>query len=41
MPSTPPKLDFISITVDNGIAILKYNRPEAGNALGGKVFKVR
>ncbi|KAK5056118.1 hypothetical protein LTR84_012671 [Exophiala bonariae] len=39
MSSAPPELKYISTTVDNGIAILKYNRPEAGNALSNGVFK--
>jgi len=38
--STAPQLKNISIRINNGVALLKYNRPAAGNALNKGVFEV-
>lgn len=38
--SSPPNLDTVKIELDNGVALLKFNRPKAGNALNRKAFKV-
>lgn len=35
-----PRLDTVSIQLANGVALLKFNRPRAGNALNRKSFKV-
>lgn len=40
MSPVPPQLGAISIKIDDGVAILKYNRPAAGNALNKAVFEV-
>ena len=38
--SSAPKLDNIEIQTEDGIAILKYNRPKNGNALHTPLLKV-
>ncbi|KAK5942726.1 hypothetical protein PMZ80_005292 [Knufia obscura] len=37
--STPPKLQHVAIETEDGIAIVKYNRPKAGNALNTPTLK--
>ena len=35
----PPKLETVSVSLDGGVAILKYNRPNNANALSPQVMK--
>ena len=37
----PPKLDNVAVNTEEGIAIVKYNRPKSGNALNTPTIKVR
>jgi len=37
--STPPKLQHVAIDTEEGIAIIKYNRPKNGNALNTPTIK--
>lgn len=39
--SNPPKLEHVAINTEEGIAIIKYNRPKSGNALNTPTLKVR
>src|SRR5689334_7409512 len=38
--SSPPKLQHVAIDTEEGIAIIKYNRPKSGNALNTPTLKV-
>lgn len=38
--STLPRLSNLAVSLENGVALLKYNRPDAGNALNTPLFKV-
>jgi peroxisomal 3,2-trans-enoyl-CoA isomerase len=35
-----PRLANLSVSLKNGVALLKYNRPKAGNALNTPLIKV-
>lgn len=37
--STPPKLQHVAIETEEGIAVIKYNRPKNGNALNTPTLK--
>ncbi|KAI1618271.1 ClpP/crotonase-like domain-containing protein [Exophiala viscosa] len=37
--SPPPELGTVTIQLSNGVALLKFNRPKAGNALNRQAFK--
>lgn len=38
--SNAPKLEHVAIDTEDGIAIIKYNRPKNGNALHTMMLKV-
>jgi hypothetical protein len=38
--STPPSLEFVSIQVEEAVAIIKYNRPDKANALNNGIMRV-